>query len=206
MPCKSADLSSWDRLFVALEDSHMRQNMLLESLGQCCGGMASLRTQLDKLVRGKGLPGLESGCRLQVEQVRTRLQQSLLEVKEEEARRESNLNATLQLLLRQSHEGNFLLKTLEGGWARRATTPSAGAEGKKGQRPTETPGASGPALGLGPRQAPPLLKEQDVTSLPDTAMLEKALVAIATELQMAHLQLRRVIEQVGTPKKGRGDS
>lgn len=202
MPCRPADLSSWDRLFVALEDSHMRQNMLLDSLGRCCGGMVLLRAQLDKLVNGKGLSGLESVCRLQVEQVKVWLQQDLLEV---EARRERTLNATLQQLLRRSHEGNFLLKTLEESWAHRAT-PSGGAESKKRQRPTETPGASGAALGPGPKQAAPLLKEQDVTSLPDTATLEKALVAIATELQTVHLQLRRVIEQVGTPKKGRGDT
>lgn len=197
MPCKAADLSSWDRLFVALEDSHMRQNMLLDSLGQCCGGMASLRTQMDQLVRGKAL--LEPGCRLHVEQARLRLQQGLLEVQEEEARRERNLNATLQQLLHRSQEGNFLLKTLEERWGHRAP-PAGGAQSKTGQRPTQAPAASRA------KQAPPLLKEQDVTSLPDAATVEKALVAIATELQTVHLQLSRVIEQVGTPKKGRGDT
>lgn len=205
MPCKAADYSSWDRLFVALEDSHMRQNMLLDSLGQCCGGMASLRTQLDKLVKGKGLPSLESVCRLHVEQVRVRLQQGLLEVKEEEARGERNLNDTLEQLLRRSHEGNVLLKTLEESWGHRAT-PSGGAESRMRHRPTQTPAASGAAFGLGAKQASPLLKEQDVTSLPDTATVEKALVAIATELQTVHLQLSRVIAQVGTPRKGRGDT
>lgn len=191
MPCRPADFSSWDKLFVALEDSHMRQNMLLDSLGQCCGGMASLRTQLDKLVKGKGLPSLEWACRPHVEQLRLLLQQGLLEVREEEARRERNLNATLQQLLRRSHEGNLLLKTLEESWGHRATS-SGGAESKLRHRPTQTPGASGP------KQASPLLKEQ--------ATVEKALVAIATELQTVHLQLSRVIEQVGTPRKGRGDA
>lgn len=205
MACKPADFSSWDRLFVALEDSHMRQNMLLDSLSQCCGGMTSLRTQLDKLVKGKGLPNLESVCRLHVGQVRVRLQQGLLEVKEEEARRERNLNATLQQLLRQSHEGNFLLKRLEESWGHRAA-PSGGAESKMRHQPTQTPGASGAAFGLGAKQASPLLKEQDVTLQQDTATVEKALVAIATELQTVHLQLSRVIEQVGTLKKGRGDT
>lgn len=170
----------------------MRQNMLLDSLGQCCGGMAWLRTQLDKLVRGKALPSLEPACRLHVEQARLRLQQGLLEVQEEEARRERNLNATLQQLLHRSQEGNSLLKVLEERWGHRAAPPG-GAESKPGHRPTQKP-------------APPLLKEQDVTSLPDAATVEKALVAIATELQTVHLQLSRVIEQVGTPKKGRGDT
>lgn len=181
----------------------MRQNMLLDSLGQCCGGMASLRTQLDKLVKGKALPSLESVCRLHVEQVRARLQQGLLGVKEDEARRERDLNATLQQLLRRSHEGNVLLKTLEDSWGQRAAA-SGGAGGKMRHRPTQPPGGPGVALGLGAKQASPLLKEQDVAPLPDT--VETALVAIATELQTVHLQLSRVIEQVGRPKKGRGDT
>lgn len=176
----------------------MRQNMLLDSLGQCCGEMASLRTQLDELVQRKGLPSLEH-----VEQARVRLQQGLLEVKEEQTRREMNLNTTLQQLLRRSREGNFLLKALEESRRHRATPPG-GAESK--MLPTQTPAASGAALGLGVKQASPLLKEQDVILLSGTATVEKALVAIATELQAVHLQLSRVIEQVGTVKKGRGDT
>lgn len=202
MPCEAAELSNWDRLFTALEDSHMRQNMLLDSLAQCCGSMVSLRTQLDKLVKGKGLPGLEAVCRLHAEQAGVRLERGLLELREEEARREGALNATLQQLLRRSLEGC----SSEESWGHGAT-PSGGAEsGEAGGRPTQTPGALGATAGSGRMRASPLLKERDAASPPDAAAVVKALVAIATELQSVHLQLSRVIEQVGTPRKHRGDT
>lgn len=204
MPCKAEEFSNWDRLFIALEDSHMRQNVLLDSLGQCCGGMVSLRTQLDKLVKGKGLPGLESVCRLHMEHVRVRLQQDLLKLREEDAQRERNLNATIHHLLRRSHEGTLLLERLEDSWSR-SGTPLGGAGGKIRHQPTQTPGGLGAAYGSGTKPASPLLKAQDMTPLPDTATVKRALVTIATELQTVHLQLSRVLEQVGTPRKDRGD-
>lgn len=204
MPCRAEEFSNWDRLFIALEDSHMRQNVLLDSLGQCCGGMVSLRMQLDKLVKGKGLPNLESVCRLHVEQARVRLQQDLLELREEETRREMNLNETMEQLLHRSHEGNLLLKRLEDSWGRRGT-PMGEAESKMRHQPTQAAGGLGQGYGSGTKPASPLLKEKDVTSLLDTATVRRALVAIATELQTVHLQLSRVIEQVGTPRKDRGD-
>lgn len=205
MPCKAEEFSNWDRLFIALEDSHMRQNVLLDSLGQCCGGMVSLRTQLDKLVKGKSLPVLESVCRLHMEHVRVWLQQDLLKLREEEAQRERNLNATMQHLLRQSHEGNILLERLEDSWSR-SGTPLGGAESKIRHQPTQTPGGLGAKYGSGTKPASPLLKEQDMTALPDTDTVKRALVTIATELQTMHLQLSRVLEQVGTQRKDRGDT
>lgn len=203
MPCKAEEFSNWDKLFIALEDSHMRQNVLLDSLGQCCGGMVSLRTQLDKLVKGKGLLGLESVCRLHMEQVKDRLQQDLLKLREEGAQRERSLNATIQHLLRRSHEGNILLERLEDSWSRSGTR-LGGAESQIRLQPTQTPGGLGAADGSGTKTASPLLKEQDMTPLPDT--VKRALVAIATELQTVHLQLSSVLEQVGTPREGRGDT
>lgn len=203
MPCKAEEFSNWDRLFIALEDSHMRQNVLLDSLGQCCGGMVSLRTQLDKLVKGKGHPGLESVCRLHMEHVRVWLQQDLLKLREEGAQRERNLNATMQHLLRRSHEWNFRLERLEDSWSR-SGTPLRGAESKIRHQPTQTPGGLGAASRSGTK--PASLKEQDMTALPDTATVKRALVAIATELQTVHLQLSRVLEQVGTPREDRGDT
>lgn len=62
----------------------MRQNMLLESASQCCVGTASVRNQLEKLVKG-GLPRLESTCRAQAEQARVLLQRGLAEMSEEGA-------------------------------------------------------------------------------------------------------------------------
>lgn len=204
-PCQAADFSRWDKLFIALEDSHMRQNMLLESLEQCCGGMVSLRAQVDKLARGAGQqcpPSLESACRAQAEQVRVRLHQGLVELREEEAERERRLNATLQQLLHSSHEGNARLKRLEDGRVHRA----GAADSRMGHPPTLRPESLEAAFGVGVKPFPSVLKEQEVTSPLDTATMERALVALVTELQKVHLQLSRVIEQGGTLRKGRGDT
>ncbi|XP_034530395.1 uncharacterized protein LOC117805900 isoform X2 [Notolabrus celidotus] len=207
-PCQAADFSRWDKLFIALEDSHMRQNMLLESLGQCCGGMHSLRTQVDKLTKGtcqQCIPSLESACRMQAEQTSVRQQKGLLELKEEEAQRERRLNTTLQQLLQSSHEGSARLKRLEEAGSLRAVPPGAG-DGRVGHQPTQRPGGLGAAIGLGMKPFSSGLKEQEVTSPLDISEVEKALVTIATELQRVHLQLSRVIEQAGTLRKNRGDT
>ncbi|XP_040054727.2 pentraxin-related protein PTX3-like [Gasterosteus aculeatus] len=185
--CQAADLSRWDKLFIALEDSHMRQNMLLESLEQCSRGMVSLRTQFDVLAKTPCQPcvtSLESACRARVEQVNVRLQQGLLELREEEAERESRLNATLHQLLHSGHEMNSRLKRLEAG-------------GGTGHQPTRRPEGSGAAFGLGMKPFTSGLEEQEVTSPLDMALMEKALVAMATELEKVHLQLSRVMEQAG---------
>nr|XP_046269108.1 pentraxin-related protein PTX3-like [Scatophagus argus] len=207
-PCQAADFSRWDKLFIALEDSHMRQNMLLESLEKCCGGMVSLRTQVDKLAKGTSqqcVPGLESTCRAQAEQARVILQQGLVELRKEEAERERSLNATLQQLLHSSHEGNARLKRLEEGRGH-ILVPLGAADSGMGHQPTQRPGGLGAAFGSSMKPFPSVLKEQEVTSPLDMATMERALVSIATELQKVHLQLSRVIEQAGTLRKARGDT
>ncbi|XP_051252366.1 pentraxin-related protein PTX3-like [Dicentrarchus labrax] len=207
-PCQAADFSRWDKLFIALEDSHMRQNMLLDSLEQCCGGMVPLRTQVDRLAKGTCqhcLPSLESACKAQAEQMRVRLQQGLVKLQKEEAERERSLNATLQQVLHSSLEANARLKRLEEGRGHRVV-PSGAADNRTGHQPTQIPGSLGAAFGLGMKPLPSVLKEQEVTSPLDLATMEKALVAIATELQKVHLQLSRVIEQAGTLRKDRGDT
>ncbi|XP_022606893.1 pentraxin-related protein PTX3-like [Seriola dumerili] len=198
-PCQAADFSRWDKLFIALEDSHMKQNMLLESLQQCCGGMVSLRTQVEKLVRGpcqQCVPSMESVCRAQAEQASLRLQRGLVELREEEAKRERRLNATLQMLLHSTHEENVRLNRLEESSSHRVV-PSGPADGRMRHQPTPRPGGVGAAFTLGMKPFPSVLKEQEVTSPLDMATMERALVAIATELQRVHLQLSRVIEQAG---------
>eukprot|EP00064_Thunnus_orientalis_P015424 superscaffoldBa00002857_g15476 len=209
-PCQTADFSRWDKLFIALEDSHMRQNMLLESLEQCCGGMVSLRAQMDKLVRGtcqQCLPSMESACQRQTEQASLRLQRGLQELREEGAERERRLNSTLQMLLHNSHEENARLTRLEEDSVYRVV-PSAAADSflGMGHEPTPRPGGLGTASGLGVKPLPSGLKEQEVTSPLDMATMGRALVSIATELQKVHLQLSSVIEQTGTLRKDRGDT
>ncbi|XP_071354259.1 pentraxin-related protein PTX3-like [Trachinotus anak] len=206
-PCQAADFSRWDKLFIALEDSHMRQNMLLESLEQCCGGMASLRTQVEKLSKGtcqQCVPSMESACRAQAEQTSLRLQRGLVELREEEAERERRLNATLQMLLHSSREENVRLKRLEGGGGPRVV-PSGSVDSRMRPQPTPKPGGSGTAYTLGMKPFTSGPREQEVTAPLDMAAVERALVAMATELQRVHLQLSRVIEQAGTSRKDRGD-
>ncbi|KAG8013209.1 Pentraxin-related protein PTX3 [Nibea albiflora] len=202
-PCQATDFSRWDKLFIALEDSQMRQNMLLESLEQCSEGMASLKNQVDKLAKGtcqQCLPSLESACRAQSEQARVRLQQGLAELRREEEDREWSLNTTLQELLHSSREGNARLRQLEEGRGH-GLAPSGAADRGMERRPTPRPG------GLGMKPFPSGQKGQEVTSPLDVATMEMALVAIATELQKVHLQLSRVIDQQqGTSGKGRGDT
>lgn len=182
----------------------MRQNMLLESLEQCSGGMVSLKNRVDKLAKGtcqQCLPSLESACRAQSEQTSVRLQQGLAELRREEEDRERILNATLQQLLHSSREGNARLRQLEDG-----LVPSGTAHGGMERQPTPRPGGLGAAFGLGMKPFPSGQKKQEVTSPLDMAAMERALVAIATELQKIHLQLSRVMEREGTSGKDRGDT
>lgn len=199
-PC-NAEFSRWDKLFIALEDSHMRQNMLRESVEQCCGGTASLKTQVEQLARGacqQCVPSLASACRAQAEQASLRLQRGLVELREEEEERERRLNASLQLLLLTRREENARLDRLE------EAVMTGRAESRTGHQPTASPGGLGTAFTLGVKPFTSGLKEQEVLS--PLATMEQALVAIATELQRIHLQLRKVIEEAGTLRKGRGDT
>ncbi|KAM4543207.1 uncharacterized protein PAE49_019619 [Odontesthes bonariensis] len=193
-PCH-ADFSRWDKLFIALEDSHMRQNMLLESLEQCCGGMHSLRTQVDKLAEGTCQQCQASACMAQTEQASLRLHHSLAELREEEAERERRMNTTLQMILHSSHEENARLKHLE------KAVPSASEGRRNGNHPTARPRVWASAwikwFTSGRR-------EQEVNS--PMATMESALVAIATDLQRVHLQITKVIEQAGTLRNDRGDT
>ncbi|XP_077395840.1 pentraxin-related protein PTX3-like [Festucalex cinctus] len=153
-PCQSAELSRWDKLFMALENSHMRQNMLLESSESCCGATASLRAQVDHLARAasRQCPPWQAAFKT--------LHQDLLGLREEAEVRERRLNA-------------------------------------------------GPQTYNHSKPSPSGAKEQEVTqevTSPPADSVEKALVAIATELQRLHVQLGHVIQQAGALRKDRGDT
>lgn len=155
----------------------MRQNMLLDSVGQCCVGTASVRNQLEKLVKGS-LPRLESTCRAQAEQARVLLQRGLAELSEEGAVREGAVKAALRQLLQRLGEE-----------ARSGT----------GAQPSQLP--PDPEL----KTLTSVPEEQDAAT-PPLAAMEKALVVIATELRKVHLQLAAVIQQAGTFREARGDA
>ncbi|XP_035022976.2 uncharacterized protein LOC118115884 [Hippoglossus stenolepis] len=201
-PCQPEGFSRWDKLFIALEDSHMRQLMLLASLDQCRGGMVSLGAQVEKMARGtcqQCVPSVESACRAQAEQASLGLQRGLVELRQEEAARERRLNATMQTLLHSRHEENARLRRPDEGRGHRAAS-SGPTDTRTRHQPTPRP------RGLGAVLIPSGLKEQEVTPPLDMATMERALVAIATELQRVHLQLITVIEQAETSRKNRGDT
>lgn len=155
----------------------MRQNMLLESVDQCCVGTASVRNQLEKLTRAS-LPRLESTCRAQAEQVGVLLQRGLAEMSEEAAAREGAMNAALRQLVQRY-----------------------GEEGRTRELPPSPPP---PDPGMKTRTS--VLEEKQDAATPPLAAMEKALVVIATELQKVHLQLAAVIQQAGTFSEARGDT
>lgn len=186
-PCQD-DVSSWDKLFIALEDSHMRQNMLLSSVEQCCGGGMPLKMFIDKLSKGTchQCVSMEKLCKAQIEQTSLKLHQDLVGFREYDADREKNLNVTLQQLLHRTHETNVRLRRVEEG---QRVVP----------RPTTRPGAFGvTTLSSGG------FKEEAIIQSLDMGAIGKALIAIATELQNVHLQLNKVIEQ--TMRTDRGDT
>ncbi|XP_013875278.1 uncharacterized protein LOC106525546 [Austrofundulus limnaeus] len=111
-PPDRADLSRWDKLFIALEDSHMRQNMLLASAERCCGE----RSQLDALLKEtfrQYAPSLVSVCRAQAEQAGLRLRDTLVQLGRDGAEMERRINATLELVLQSRYEEMARLKRLE---------------------------------------------------------------------------------------------
>ncbi|XP_037833642.1 uncharacterized protein LOC108247979 [Kryptolebias marmoratus] len=187
-PIYHADLSHWDKLFIALEDSQLRQNILLESVERCCGGMASLRSQVEMLLNGtfhQYAPSLVSACREQAEQATLRLLDILVELYKEGAERERRINTTLELILQSRYEENARLKRLE----EAVTSPSAGSRST-----------------LEIKSLPSDLKEQEMTPPENVDTMKGFLVAIEIELQRVYLQLSKMMEQAGVLTKGRGDT
>lgn len=167
--------SRWDKLFIALEESHMRQNMLLESAERCCEG-GTLMGQVHALLKGtfqQHMHSLVRVCGAQAEQAGLRLQDGLVE-------RERRINATLEVILQSRREENSELKRLQ----EAVTTLSAGCMRASGNK-----------------LLPSDLK-QEMTPPEDVDKIKGSLVAIVTELQKVHLQLSNTMAQAGV-RRGR---
>ncbi|CAL9686908.1 unnamed protein product [Knipowitschia caucasica] len=171
-PCRD-DSPRWDKLFIALEDSHMRQNRLLSSVEQNCGG--GVKMLWDKVTKGgchMCAANMEKICKTQSEQTDSKIHQDLMDIMNFNIDLERNLNLTLQHILRKSHVTNERLKRLE-------DCP------KMSPHPTLVTKAHGTSvLDSG-------LKEQEV----ENPLIATTLVTIATELQRIQLQLNEVIEE-----------
>ncbi|XP_077587925.1 pentraxin-related protein PTX3-like [Stigmatopora nigra] len=92
--CQAAELSRWDKLFMALENSHMRQNMLLDSSESCRGAATALRAQVEHLARtaSRQCPPWQAVLK------------TLQDLREEGEARERRFNASLQTLIRSKAE------------------------------------------------------------------------------------------------------
>ncbi|KAJ0008615.1 hypothetical protein NQD34_016030 [Periophthalmus magnuspinnatus] len=188
-PCQD-DAPRWDKLFIALEDSHMRQNMLLSAVDQNCGGgLTPMKTLWEKLAKGGChlcTANVEKTCKTQAEQMHSKLHQDFMEIMNYNIEMEKNLNLTLQHVLHRSHEMNIRLKRLEDG---PKISPRPTLVTKEYDTTTTNSG----------------LKEQEVENQwLDKGTIGKTLVTIATELQRIQLQLKEVMEEKW--RKDRGDT
>lgn len=183
-PCQD-DAPRWDKLFTALEDSHMRQNMLLSSVEQSCGGGSTpLKMLWDKLTKGGChicASSMEKTCKTLAEQTNIKIHGEFVEIMNYNAEMERNFNLTLQMILSQIQETNSRLKRLEDG-------------PKVPPRPTVVAKVHGAATTASKSE----LKENQGGSVGE------ALVSIATELQKIQLQLNEVIKEARN--EGRGDT
>ncbi|XP_072314369.1 pentraxin-related protein PTX3-like [Eucyclogobius newberryi] len=174
------DAPRWDKLFTALEDSHMRQNMLLSSAEQnCAGGAAGAVKMLwDRLTKGGChlcAANMERICKSQAEHLDSTVRREFSESMNRHADAERSLNWTLQRVLHQSKETNERLKRLED-------------NSKTSPRPTVSSGG---------------LKEQDVANRwSDKGSIGETLVTIATELRRIQVQLDGLIEEARIKDKG----
>ncbi|XP_077477441.1 pentraxin-related protein PTX3-like [Stigmatopora argus] len=92
--CQAAELSRWDKLFMALENSHMRQNMLLDSSESCREAATALQAQMEHLARtaSRQCPPWQAVLK------------TLQDLREEGEARERRFNASLQTLTRSKAE------------------------------------------------------------------------------------------------------
>ena len=131
----------------------MRQNVLLDTLMQCCGGGAISLSAKPSEQPAEGAcqhcrrrsPDLESACPGQLGHSSLRLLRGLLvEMREEEeTARERRMNATLQRLLQASRELSAHLQRLEMNWAQREEAEATARPSGGGALMTQRPGGRG---------------------------------------------------------------
>lgn len=168
-PCTAGDLSRWDKIFIMLEDSHMRQNMLLHHVDNVVREeLQSLRDEMRRLSadnRGACSSALEGTCAGLGQQVRQGFERSQRQLQEAEQKCQAQHNATRHLLHEMQRAQAARLAKLESGFGHRATL---------GQAPIKT--------------LPAHPKEQDATAAHGSKM-ERTLQAIASDLQRMQAQL-----------------
>ncbi|KAJ8378662.1 hypothetical protein AAFF_G00237110 [Aldrovandia affinis] len=168
-PCQTPDLTRWDKVFIMLEDSAMRQNMLLHSLDEAVAGeLRAMRGELRRVAKGNGASCAATadavGNRLAT-QVEAKVRRAVERAVDERAARQ---DVALQQLLEASRSQDVRLGKVESACLGGAGPGGAGGAG---------PGAKG-------------FKRQDVMSdSGESGAPEEALVAMAADLQRIQAQL-----------------
>ncbi|XP_052405047.1 pentraxin-related protein PTX3-like [Carassius gibelio] len=167
IPCPPQDLSRWDKLFVMLEDSQMKQDMLLnQNEDMVKTEMDSIRKELHKLNNNKVcLQASENTCKCISEQMNGNLNQAMEQLREAADTYQAQNNETLLQLIQFSRNQATRLTKLES-----SSLLGAGL-GQVAMKSFST-----------------YQKEQEAINA-DGGKLERALMATVADLQRVHAQL-----------------
>ncbi|XP_051555099.1 pentraxin-related protein PTX3-like isoform X2 [Myxocyprinus asiaticus] len=169
IPCQSQDVSRWDKLFIMLEDSQMRQNMLLQqSEDMVKVEMNALWKELQKLSSNNNkacIQALENTCKCIKEQINLKLDRAIEQLREALDKFQAQNNEMFQQLLQFSRSQATRLTKLE-------------------SNVLQGVGLTHVAM----KSLPTYPKEEEASSA-DSGNLERALIATAADLQRVHAQL-----------------
>lgn len=167
IPCPPQDFSRWDKLFIMLEDSQMKQNMLVQQCEDMVKAeMDTIRKELHKFNNNKAcVQASENTCRCVSEQMNHNLNQAMEQLREAADMYQAQNNETLQQLVQFSRNQASRLTKLES---------------------NSLLGASLGQVAMKSFSAYP--KEQEASTT-DSGKLERALMATAADLQRVHVQL-----------------
>ncbi|XP_073705302.1 pentraxin-related protein PTX3 [Garra rufa] len=167
IPCPPQDLSRWEKLFIMLEDSQMKQNMLLQQNEDMVKvEMDSIQKEIHKLNNNKAcVQASENTCKCISEQMNRNLNQAMEQLREAADTYQAQNNETLQQLIQFSRNQATRLTKLE------------------------SSSLLGPGLGqVAMKSFSTYPKEQEASSA-DSGKLERALMATVADLQRVHAQL-----------------
>ncbi|XP_042574518.1 pentraxin-related protein PTX3-like [Cyprinus carpio] len=180
IPCTPQDLSRWNKLFIMLEDSQMKQDMLLhQNEDMVKVEVDSIQKELHKLNNNKAcVQASENTCKCISEQMNGNLNKAMEQLREAADTYQAQNNETLQQLIHFSKNQATRLTKLE-------SSSLLGA-------------------GLGQVAMKSFLaypKEQEASNA-DGGKLERALMATVADLQRVHAQLALFQRANGTSISG----
>uniref|UniRef100_A0A9J8A5R1 Pentraxin 3, long b n=1 Tax=Cyprinus carpio carpio TaxID=630221 RepID=A0A9J8A5R1_CYPCA len=167
IPCTPQDLSRWNKLFIMLEDSQMKQDMLLhQNEDMVKVEVDSIQKELHKLNNNKAcVQASENTCKCISEQMNGNLNKAMEQLREAADTYQAQNNETLQQLIHFSKNQATRLTKLES---------------------SSLLGAGLGQVAMKSFSAYP--KEQEASNA-DGGKLERALMATVADLQRVHAQL-----------------